>query len=344
LIAIISINSGVLKLPTRASLLLANMPDPRSVLALARHAEGAGFRRVWLSENNVLDAASLAGAIAATTTLELGTAIVPVFSRSPALLAMTAATISRLGGGRPFHLGIGAGGKVTVDRWHGVPFTETVRTVEDTLAIARQALSGERTDYAGASRHSDGFRIASGPAYSARIYIGGMGPAMQNLAARKADGLILTWLSPRIAADMRPGLDELTRAAGRDPAEVELIARVYVAVCDDPAAAREAVRKELVEYLISRPYGRYFAAAGFASEVEAVTTAFAARDRGRAVAAVSDRLLDEMLVCGRDAAAIAAPLRAFLDSGADHLLIQPVPEERHGYPARTIDAVAEAVA
>ena len=331
-------------MPTRASVLLANMPDPRSVLALARHADCAGFRRVWLSENNVLDAASLAGAIAATTTLELGFAIVPVFSRSPALLAMTAATISRLGAGRPFHLGIGAGGKVTVDRWHGVPFTETVQTVEDTLEIARQALSGERTDYAGASRHSDGFRIASGPPYSARIYIGGMGPAMQNLAARKADGLILTWLSPRIAADMRPGLDELTRAAGRHPAEVELVARVYVAVCDDPAAAREAVRKELVEYLISLPYGRYFAAAGFASEVEAVSTAFAARDRDRTVAAVSDRLLDEMLVCGRDAAAIAAPLRAFLDSGADHLLIQPVPEERHGHPARTIDAVAEVVA
>jgi probable F420-dependent oxidoreductase len=327
----------------RTSLLLSNIPDAREVLTLARHIGTLGFGRVWLSENNVLDAASLAGAIAAQTELEVGTAIVPVYSRTPALLAMTAATVSRIGGGRPFHLGIGAGGKVTVERWHGVPFTQTVQTVEDTLEIVRQALGGMRTGYDGAGRRSSGFRIVDGPPFSARLYVGGMGPGMQQLAARKADGLIVTWLSPRITAGLRRDLDTAARAAGRDPAAVELVARAYVGVCDDPAAAREAVRKEMVEYLVSPPYGRYFSAVGFSAEVSAVCAAFAARDRAGAVAAVSDRLLDEMLIVGRDAADIAAPLRAYFESGADHLLIQPVPDHRHGDPARTIDAVAQAL-
>lgn len=328
----------------RTSLLLSNMPDAREVLALARHIGTLGFGRVWLSENNVLDAVSLAGAIAAQTSLEVGTAIVPVYSRTPALLAMTAATVSRIGGGRTFHLGIGAGGKVTVERWHGVPFTQTVQTVEDTLDIVRQALAGARTDHDGASRRSRGFRVLDGPPFAARVYVGGMGPGMQQLAARKADGLIVTWVSPRITAGLRRDLDAAVGAAGRDPAAVELVARAYVGVCDDPAAAREAVRREMVEYLVSPPYGRYFSAAGFGAEVAAVSAAFAARDRAGAVAAVSDRLLDEMLIVGREPADIADRLRAYFASGADHLLIQPVPEQRHGDPGRTIDAVAKVLA
>ena len=95
----------------RTSILLSNIPDARHVVALARRMDELGYRRVWLSENCVLDAPSLGGAIAATTALEVGTAIVPVYSRSPALLAMTAATLSRLAEGRPMHLGIGAVGR-----------------------------------------------------------------------------------------------------------------------------------------------------------------------------------------------------------------------------------------
>ena len=240
------------------------------------------------------------------------------------------------------HLGIGAGGQVSVERWHGVPFEKTVTTVADTVAILRQALGGEKTDYSGESLRSHGFRLTDGPPHSSRIHIGGMGPRMQALAARVADGLIVTWLSPRVlqefAMKFRESVDEAKRPAG----SVELIARAYVVVCDDPAAAREQVRRELVEYLISPPYGRYFASVGFGAEVEGARAGFEARDRQRAVAAVSDALLDEVLIYGKDAADIAAPLRRYFEAGADHLMIQPVPIERSGDPDRTIDAVGEA--
>lgn len=325
----------------KTSFLLSNTPDAQNVLALAQRLDRWGFGRVWLPENCVLDAFALGGAIAASSSLEVGTAIVPVYSRTPAVLAMGAATISRLGGGRTMHLGIGAGGQVSVERWHGVPFENAVGTVGDTVAILRQALAGQKTDYSGEALRSVGFRLMQGPPYGARIHIGGMGPRMQALAAQVADGLIVTWLSPRVLHDFATTFRTSVDAANRPAGSVELIARAYVVVCDDLDAARESVRQELVEYLISPPYGRYFGSVGFGAEVEGARAAFEARDRRRAVAAVSDALLDEVLIYGRDAADIAEPLRQYFEAGADHLMIQPVPIERFGDPERTIDAVGE---
>jgi len=325
------------------SVLLSNMADARLIVELAQRMDKLGYARVWLAENRVLDAPSLGGAIAATTGLEVGTAIMPVYSRTPAVLAMTAATISRLGGGRPMHLGIGAGGQVTIERWHGIPFEHSVATVADTIAILRQALAGERTDVDGTTRRSHGFSLAEGPAYAARIHVGGMGPRMLELAAAAADGLIVTWLSPRILTDFKRRFSESVVAAGRAPDDVDLIARAYVCVCDEPDRAREAVRRELVEYLVSPPYGKYFASVGFADEVAAVRAGFEARDRDRAVAGVSDALLDEVLICGRRPEDIADSLRAYFTAGANHLMVQPVPPERDGDPQQTIDAVAAAL-
>ena len=325
------------------SILMSNIADARSVVDMAKYMAGRGYRRVWLAENNILDAVSVAGAIVTVTDLEVGTAIVPAFSRSPVLLGMTAATLSRLGGGRPVHLGIGAGGQIAIERWHGVPFEKTVDTVGDTIAILRQVLAGERTDLTGTARRSSGFRLAGQPSYAARIYVGGMGPRMQALAARAADGLILTWLSPRIIEVLARDFGSAVVAADRDRTDVDLVARAYVCVCDDPDAAREHVRRELVEYLLSPPYARYFASVGFADDVAAVRAGYEARDRARSVAGVSDALLDEVLICGRDAADITEPLRAYFDAGADQVMVQPVPAERAGDPARTIAAVADAM-
>jgi alkanesulfonate monooxygenase SsuD/methylene tetrahydromethanopterin reductase-like flavin-dependent oxidoreductase (luciferase family) len=106
-----------------------------------------------------------------------------------------------------------------------------------------------------------------------------MGPNAQALAARVADGLTVTWLSPRIGTGFAKEFGEAVGAAGRDTADVELIARAYLCVCDDPDAAREAVRRELVEYVVSPPYGNYFASVGFDDEVTAVRNGIEARDR-----------------------------------------------------------------
>ena len=328
---------------SRVSISLSNIPDAVKVMELAKLMNDTGYERVWLAENRALEAAALGGAIAATTSLEVGTAIVPVYSRTPALLSMMAATWSQLAGGRTVHLGIGAGGQVIIERWHGVPFDKPVTTARETLGLLRQMLAGERSDLQGQMRRSTGFQLQSGPCPGVRLYIGGMGPAMTDLAAEAADGLIVTWLSPRVLRDFRASLGVAVAKHGRADGDVRLVARAYVAVTDTPQAVREEVRKEMVEYLISPPYGRYFRSVGFGEEVDAATRAFQARERERAVAAVSDRLIDEVLIVGASEAEIKPRLEEYITAGADDLLIQPVPAYRGGDPRSTIEAVAAAM-
>ncbi len=327
----------------RASVLLANVTDLEAAVRMAELIESCGYRRIWLAETNSIEAGALGGALAHRTSLEVGTAIVPVYSRTPALLSMMAATWSTLGGGRPVHLGIGAGGQVIVERWHGVPFERPLTAVADTLAVLRQALAGAKTDFEGATRRSRGFRLGYGPQPQVRVYIGGMGPKMQRLAAEHADGLILTWVSPRVLDEFSTRFAEQISSAGRERSEVTLVARAYVAVVDDVEAVRQAVRREVVEYMVSPPYARYFSSVGFEEEVAAVNEAFARGDREGTAAAVSDRFLDEVLIAGATADEVAERLRAYLVAGADDLMIQPVLPVRGGDPERTIEAVARAL-
>ena len=329
----------------QVSILLSNSPDAEEIMQLAHAVEDAGFSRVWLAETIGLDAASMGAAIVRETALEIGTAIVSVYSRTPAMLAMMAATWSRLGGGdRPVHLGIGAGGQVIVERWHGESFDLPGPRTKDTLRIIGQAVSGERTDYAGKTRHSSGFQLLMGRAPAVRVYIGGMGPAMMAMAVEEADGLILTWQSPRTLRELRTNFDRDTERAGRDPGACRLVARVYAAVTETPELAYEEVRKEMVEYLVSPPYAKYFRAAGFTDEVDAVNENFQARNRAGAVAAVGNRLVDEMLVVGTTGAQVLERLQDYLDAGADEIMIQPVSDSLGGDQRRTIQEVAKAFA
>lgn len=323
----------------KGSVMIANASGVAELTSLARAAEQAGFSRVWLAENNGLEAASAAAAVACTTGLEVGTAIVPVFTRSPALLTMMASTLSDLSR-RPVHLGIGAGGQVLVRDWHGQNFDTPLTAVREAIDIIEQALTGERTSYAGKVHRCDGFRLSTPPAAPVHVYVGGMGPKMTELAGQRADGLILTWIPASDVPSYRKRLDE--SAAGR-PQRPRLVTRIYVAVVDDLPAVREGVRHEMVEYLLSPPYGRYFTSIGHGADVDGVRAAFAAGDRTASAAAVSDELLDKVLIAGTSTDDLVDAIASYLHAGADECLFQPVPIARSGDPVRTIHAAAEAL-
>ena len=166
---------GAVTAPT--SVLLANLGSLDATLAAAAEVEAAGLERAWLAETAGPDALIAAALIAREHDLEVGTAVVPVWSRTPAVLAAAAADVAAIGRRRPFHLGLGAGGQAMVERWHGLDYAGSVERVADTIAILRQALAGERTDHRGERARSDGFRLSSPPCPGAvDIYVGGMGP------------------------------------------------------------------------------------------------------------------------------------------------------------------------
>lgn len=327
----------------RPSVLLSQLGGPiTAYLDAAAVVAEVGLTRAWVAETRGPDALLTAGLIAREHPLEVGTAIVPVHNRSPAILAMAVADIVRLGGGRTVHLGLGAGGKVLVEQWHGIPFERSLARVRDAIAVIRQATAGERTNVDGDGWSSHKFSLLDPPssAGDVRIYIGGMGPKMQALAAEVADGLIVTWLSARILRDRAAAINADVRAFGRPDDEFKLVARAYAAVTDQPAVVRASVRQELVEYVLSPPYAAYFRSVGFDAEVKGVKAAFAVGDREASRASISDDLLDEILIAG-PADEVVERLREFAITGADDVMVQPVGVGRGGDPIATIRALGE---
>jgi len=116
---------------------------------LAQRAEALGFESVWMPEAYGTDAVSILGALAASTQrIQLGTGIVNVFSRTPALLAQTAATLDLISNGR-FILGLGTSGYQVISGWHGVPFDRPLLRMRETIAIVRQVLRRDRLIFEG---------------------------------------------------------------------------------------------------------------------------------------------------------------------------------------------------
>ena len=172
---------------------------------------------------------------ALATQLRLGTAIANVFTRGPATLAMSAAGLADLAPGR-FCLGIGAGSQPIVEAWNGGRFALPATRVREMVQVLRAALAGERVIFHGKALSVDGFRLARPPARPVPIYVAALRAGMLQVAGEVADGVILNWLAaadvPRVVGVVR----EAAARAGRDPAAVEITARLLINV--DPPGPR----------------------------------------------------------------------------------------------------------
>jgi probable F420-dependent oxidoreductase len=313
--------------------------DARACVELGRKAEREwGYDAIWLAETQGPDSFALAGALAlATERVALGTAIVPVYNRTPAVLAMSAATVQQLSGGR-FVLGLGSSSHAIIGDWNGVPFERPLAHVREAVAILRQALAGEKTDFAGEVLHSRGFRLGNVPRERVPIYLGALREKMLRLAGEIGDGLVVNLFPlsalPRMLAAYRAGAG----AAGRDAAEDEVVCRFQVLVTDDLPYARNLVRLAFGGYVAAPVYNRFFAWCGFEDEARAVAQAFARRDRAGVAAAMSDAMVDRIAILG-PAEKCRAELAAFVAAGVTTPVLSPLAAER-----RAIEAVFEAFA
>ena len=220
-------------------------PYPWADLAgLARAGEGAGYRAVFLPEVGARDTlAALTGLADETDRLLLGTGVVPLPSRSPALLAMGAATVQERSGGRLL-LGIGTG-----------------PSAPGALARLGSTVEALRLAFAGGSGTVDGAPVATDLPLAAppQIWIAALGPKATRLAGAIADGVILNWCTPARVAAATAEVAEGAEAAGREPAAVTIA--VYVRAALAPGT-REAAREAAAEYATYPAYRRQFAALG----------------------------------------------------------------------------------
>lgn len=296
-----------------------------------------GYSDVWSAEADGADGFTpLALAAAWEPRLRLGTAIVPAFTRAPALMAQSIASLADAAPGRVV-LGIGSSSNVIVERWNGIPFVEPYKRTRDLVRFLREALAGGKVARRYDTFAVDGFRLAIRPEVVPPILVAALRPGMLRLAAREADGAIINWLSP---ADVRTVVAEVRAAAGG--ADKEVVARIFVCPSERADAVRAAARYAIAAYLNVPVYAEFHRWLGRGDALGGMWDAWAAGDRKAALAAIPDAVVDDLIVHGSPAAC-RARIQEYFDAGVttSAVMILPLdPQLDHGAAIRDLSPAA----
>jgi F420-dependent oxidoreductase-like protein len=319
----------------RLGLVLGRLPgfektvyDRRELLECVRAADASGYDSFWCPEAWERDAFTVLADVAAhTTRIGLGTGIVNVFTRSPALLAMSAATLDEISGGR-FRLGLGTSGARVIEDFHGIPYQKSLTRLKETIQIVRLLLRGERADFQGECFRLSRFRLGFKPLRAEiPIYIAGFSEKTLRLIGELADGwLPIYWPRERLGEAVEQ-IHTAAEQANRDATKIEIAPFMTVAVSDDRAQARERARWPIVYYVggMGVYYHAMVSRMGFREEADRVRAAWEARDFKAAMSAVTDQMLDAIAVCG-PVDYCREKLDEWSVAGATLLLI-PIPRE-----------------
>jgi F420-dependent oxidoreductase-like protein len=230
---------------------------PADHLNVVQEAERLGYDSVWAAEAYGSDTATvLAWLAAGTTKIKLGSAIFQMPARSPAMTAMTAATIDMLSDGRML-LGLGTSGPQVAEGWHGQRFGRQLKRTREYVAVLRMALARERVEYHG---ETIDLPLPDGPGKPLKlmispvqeripIYLAAIGPKNTALAGEIADGWLPIFFSPEHVSEVRAPLEEGAARSGRSLESFDMAPTVNTYVSDDVAAARDRMRPFLALYI-----------------------------------------------------------------------------------------------
>ena len=261
-----------------------------------REAEALGYTDLWGAESDVDGVVPITLAAAWTTRATLGIAILGVFNRGPALLAMTAAALGEAAPGR-FILGVGSGSNVNVERWNGMRFARPLTRVGDVVRAVRMALDGQQMNYEGETLQVAGYRVGRPAPARIPIFIAALQERMLRQAVRLGDGVCLTWVSAedvrRVVAVIR---DEAAKI-GKNADAFQVMCRINICPTPDPRA-REAYRRAITAYLNVPVYRKYHAWLGRGAALRPMQERWDAGDRRGALAAVPEEAIDQLGVFG----------------------------------------------
>ena len=305
------------------------LATPREELAFAVASERLGFDALWLGEPYGNDAATvLAWYAGATSRLRLGTAVLAMPGRTPAMTAQTAATLDALSDGRLL-LGLGLSGPQVSEGWHGVPFDRPIARTREYVEVVRMALRRERLVFDGSTVQ---LPLPDGPGKPLKlillplrpavpVYLAALGPQSVRLCGEVADGWLPWFWSPEHAAALSAPLRDGAERAGRDVAEVDVAPQVVVRIDADERAARDAVRDVVALYvggMGSREqnfYNALVSSYGFEDVAARVQEAYLAGDKREAERLLPDDLIDAVCLVGSPAR-VAERLAAYAAAGA----------------------------
>lgn len=328
----------------RISVFVDYTADPIAVADWVGEVEAAGVDQVWVPEAYGFDAVSLLGYLAARTSrIELASGILPLGSRSATLLAMTAAGIDSLCGGR-FTLGLGTSGPQVIEGMHGVAFDRPVARTRDTIEVCRMAWRREPLEYQGATltlprSGSRPLKLIGTPLRPRiPIAVAAMGPANVALTAELADGWLplLGLFHPARASEVW-GESLTAGRARRSPelGELDVVSGAELAIGPDASALRSNSRRLVAQYvggMGSREanfYNDLFRRYGYTDEAAEIQDLYLNRQREEAEAAVPQEFLDATTLCG-DRDYVAARVRDYADAGVTNLVVRAIGPDRIG--------------
>jgi probable F420-dependent oxidoreductase len=292
-----------------------------------------GYTDIWSAESDGGDGLTpLALAAAWEPRLRLGTAILPAYTRSPALMAQSAAALADAAPGR-FALGIGTSSNVIVERWNGVPFVEPYKKVRDMVRFLRDAFSGEKVTKSYDTFEIQGFRLGVHPEQPPPILVAALREGMLRLAAREADGAIINWLGPD---DVPQVMSVIAEAAAGE--EREVVARIFVCPSENIETVRAGARYAIAAYMNVPVYAAFQEWIGRGELLTDMWGAWKAGDRKAALSAIPDEVVDDLVVHGSPADC-RARIQRYFDNGVttSSLAILPLdPELSHADAVRAL--------
>jgi probable F420-dependent oxidoreductase len=314
---------------------------PDAGMQAAGWATDLGYRSFWTAETVGPEAFSMLAAVGAIApSLDLGTGVLALQLRTPALVAMAGATLQALHPDRDIVLGVGISSPVVTSKWHGAPYGDRpLARVREYLTLLKLCLGGESVSFTGDFYEVSRFRLAVKLGERRpKVVIGALNPGMLRLAGELADGVLLNYLP---ASHVPWSVEQVHAGAeGRSGGPPTVYGYVHAGVCERDDGIDNA-RRDLFSYAVVDAYARSFARAGFGAEVESIRGHHAEGDREGALAAVSDRMVDTIDVMG-DADHVRTTMQSYVDGGIDVPVLMPLPwgPDRLGVVEATMRAAA----
>ena len=249
-----------------------------------------GYTDMWSSEADGADGFTpLVLASEWVPEVRLGIAIIPAYTRGPALMAQAVASICDAAPGR-FVMGLGSSSNVIVENWNGIPFEEPYKRTRDMTRFLRRALTGEKVTEEYDTFEVNGFTLRRVPAQQPPILIAALRQGMLRLAGREGDGAIINWLSADDVSTVVPYVNE----GGPDK---EIVARIFVCPNTDADAVRAQAKRNIAAYLNVPVYAEFHRWLG-REELQGMWNHWAAGDRKAALATIPDSVVDELFIHG----------------------------------------------
>jgi len=290
--------------PRDVFLPVAAQPSVDTLVHLSRRAEDLGYERVWLPETWGRDAVTTLTSIAEQTeSVGIGTSITNVYSRSPALLGQTAATLQEVSDGR-FRMGVGPSAPVVVEGWHGVDFERPLRRTRETVEILKTVLRGDQLEYDGDIFELSGFRLRCAPPEPRpSVDAGGLGPTSVELAGRFADGWHALMLTEEGLADRLEDFERGGDMGDLDRDDQRVTVSLPCCALADAERARELTRQHLAFYVggMGTFYRDALARQGYEETAHEIAQQWASGEEAAAMAAIDDDLLDSLAAAGTPA-------------------------------------------